>query len=57
MKKPFSLDWDNIERDVDRLAAVKDILDKLEKNPSSSDLELMANYILYGKDENGLNAV
>lgn len=57
MKKPFSLDWDNIERDVDRLAAVKDILDKLEKNPSPSDLELMANYILYGKDENGLNAV
>ena len=57
MKKPFSLDWDNIERDVDRLAAVKDILDKLDKNPPPSDLELMANYILYGKDENGLNAV
>jgi len=56
MKKPYSLDYD-IERDVDRTAAVIDILDKLEKNPSPNELEQMADYILYGKDEDGLNAV
>lgn len=56
MKKPYSLDY-SIERDVDRVAAVYDILDKLEKTPTPNDLELMASYILYGKDENGLNAV
>ena len=36
--------------------AVEDILDKLEHNPSSTELEQMGSYILYGKDENGLNA-
>ena len=56
LKKPYSLDY-SIERDTDRLAAIYDILDKLDKNPSSSDLEQMASYILYGKDENGQNAV
>ena len=51
-KKQYSLDY-NIERDFERLAAVKDILDNLENKPSNNDLELMASYILYGKDENG----
>ena len=48
-KKQYSLDY-NIERDVDRLQAVEDILDNLEIRPSNNDLELMASYILYGKD-------
>lgn len=55
MKKSYSLDY-SIERDIDRLKAVEDILDKLEKKPSPTDLEQMGSYILYGKDENGLNA-
>ena len=52
MKKEYSLDY-NIERDVDRLAAVEKILDNLKKQPTAADLETMASYILYGKDENG----
>ena len=56
MKKKYSLNY-NIERDVDRVAAIVDILDKLEKDPSPADLEQMASYILYGKDEDGYNAV
>ena len=56
MKKPYSLDF-SIYRDVDRLHAVNDILDTLKTNPSNTELEQMASYILYGKDENGLNAV
>ena len=56
MKKKYSLDY-NIERDIDRLHAVEEILDSLETNPNSNDLEQMASYILYGKDENGKNAV
>ena len=56
MKKKYSLDY-NIERDVDRLRAVEDILDTLETNPSPTELEQMASYILYGKDENGKNSV
>ena len=55
-KKQYSLDY-NIERDVDRLQAVEDILDNLETRPSNNDLELMASYILYVKDENVKNAV
>lgn len=56
MKKAYSLDY-TIERDVDRNKAVYDILDKLSRDPSPSELEQMANYILYGKDENGKNAI
>jgi len=52
MKKKYSLDF-SIERDIDRLHAVEDILDSLEKDPAPSELEQMASYILYGKDENG----
>ena len=55
LKKPYSLDY-SIERDIDRMHAVEDILDKLERNPSPLELEQMGSYILYGKDENGLNA-
>jgi len=38
MKKPYSLDY-SIDRDTDRVAAVIDILDKLEKNPTPAELE------------------
>ena len=48
-KKEYSLDY-NIERDTDRLAAVQEILDNLERQPTASDLEMMASYFLYGKD-------
>ena len=40
MKKPYSLDY-NIERDIDRLTAVENILDTLTNIPNSNDLELM----------------
>ena len=56
VKKAYSLDY-SIERDCDRVTAVKDILDQLPSDPNSSDLEQMADYILYGKDEEGRNAV
>ena len=56
MKKKYSLDF-NIERDIDRLRAVQDILDSLETDPSQTELEQMASYILYGKDENGKNSI
>jgi len=38
MKKQYDLDY-TIERDTDRVAAIYDILDKLEKNPNNTDLE------------------
>ncbi len=56
MKKKYSLDY-SIERDIDRLHAVEEILDTLETNPTNSELEQMASYILYGKDEEGKNSV
>ena len=56
MKKPYSLDY-TIERDTDRLVLVEGILDTLESDPSDSDIEQMATYILYGKDENGLSSL
>lgn len=56
MKKKYSLDY-SIERDIDRLRAIEDILDTLDTPPSHADLEQMASYVLYGKDENGKNAV
>lgn len=56
MKKKYSLDF-SIERDIDRLKAIEEILDTLETNPTPSELEQMAFYILCGKDENNLNAV
>ena len=56
MKKKYSLDY-SIESEKDRLAAVQNTLDQLNINPSNTDLEQMASYILYGKDENGQNAI
>jgi len=56
MKKQYTLDY-SIERDIDRVAAVAEILDSLEKDPNPTDLEQMASYILYGKDESGLNSI
>jgi spore coat protein CotH len=52
MKKKYSLDF-SIERDTERVAAVTEILDTMATDPSATELEQMANYILYGKDENG----
>lgn len=52
MKKKYSLDF-AIERDIDRLHAIEEILDSLDNDPTQSELEQMASYILYGKDENG----
>ena len=56
MKKPFSIDY-TIESDTDRVAAIYNILDSLDKIPNSNDLETMATYMLCGKHKNGLNAV
>ena len=56
MKKQYSLDY-GIERDIDRLQAIREILDSLDTNPNATDLEQMASYILYGKDEEGKNSV
>lgn len=56
MKKKYSLDY-SIIRDTDRLAAINEILNQLDTRPSNADLEQMASYILYGKDENDQNAV
>lgn len=56
MRKQYSLDY-SIERDTDRVAAIYEILDGLEKDPNPTDLEQMASYILYGKDENGKNSI
>lgn len=56
MKKAYSLDY-SIERDCDRVQAVKEILDELPRDPNQTDLEQMASYILYGKDENGKNSI
>lgn len=56
MKKKYSLDF-SIVRDIDRLAAVNEILDTLNTDPTPTELEQMASYILYGKDENGKNSI
>lgn len=56
MRKKYSLDF-SIERDIDRLHAVEDILDTLNTDPSATELEQMASYILYGKDEFGNNSI
>ena len=38
MKKAYSLDY-SIERDTERVAAIYDILDTLEKVPNNTELE------------------
>lgn len=47
----------SIYSDVDRSKAVYNELENLKKPPTQSQLETMANYILFGKDENDQNAV
>ena len=54
-KKPYSLDYE-IYLATDRNQAVKEILDNLDIEPNTTDLEQMADYILFGKDEKYLNA-
>ena len=56
MKKKYSLDF-SIVRDCDRLRAVQEILDTMATDPSPTELEQMASYILYGKDEEGNNSI
>jgi len=56
MKKKYSLDF-SIERDSDRLKAVEEILDTMDTDPTATELEQMASYILYGKDEDGKNSI
>ena len=52
----YMLDF-SIYSDVDRSKAVYSELENLKKPPTQSQLETMANYILFGKDENDQNAV
>lgn len=52
----YKLDY-TIERDIDRLKAVENIIETADSPFRSKDLEVMANYLLYGKDENGKNAM
>ena len=56
MKRPYSIDY-SIEDEHERCAAIYDILDTLERDPSPAELETMAFYILCGKDSNGQNAI
>lgn len=44
-----------IDRDVDRLEYIKNLLDTSTNTPSPATLEGYATYILYGHDENGKN--
>lgn len=39
------------------MRAVQEILDTMDTDPTPTELEQMASYILYGKDENGQNAI
>ena len=55
MKKPYSLDFD-IKFDTERTQHVANILDNLETDPSNTELEQMADYILFGKDEKFMSA-
>lgn len=55
MKKSYSLDYEII-RDVDRNTHVTNILDSLDVLPSDAELEQMADYILFGKDDKYMSA-
>lgn len=46
-----------IERDIDRLTHVCEVLTTIDRKPSAKLLEHMATYILRGRDENGQNSV
>lgn len=56
MKKAYSLNYD-IYSTYDRIDAIEEILDELPQNPNNTDLEQMADYILYGKDDQNLSVV
>lgn len=56
MKKQYSLNYDIVYAE-ERCKAVHDILDELDTVPNATDLEQMADYILFGKDETLLSAV
>lgn len=56
IKKAYSLDYSINDR-PSRLAAVKTILDDLPITPNEDDLEQLADYILYGRDEKNLNDI
>ena len=56
MKKKYSLNYDIIFAD-ERCDAICDILDELDTDPNTTDLEQMADYILFGKDDTLLSAV
>lgn len=51
MKKPYSLDYDAETTDRERRDIVADILNNLTFEPTQNDLNIFANYILYGKSE------
>ena len=46
----------NLEKASERVDFTKDYLEE-NRHYSNSDLETIANYILYGKDENGTSIV
>lgn len=56
MKKKYSLDYDLIYAD-ERCDAVAAIIDELDTNPNETDLEQMADYILFGKNDKLVSAV
>ena len=56
MKKKYSLNYDIIYAD-ERCDAICEIIDELDTDPNQTDLEQMADYILFGKDDTLLSAV
>lgn len=56
MKKSYSLDYD-IYLAKDRNQAIINILTELDTPPNQTDLEQMADYILFGKDEKHISIV
>lgn len=56
MKKKYSLDYDIVYAD-ERCEAIHNIIDELDADPNATDLEQMADYILFGKDDTLLSAV
>lgn len=52
MKNRLHLDW-TLDSAIDRADFVQSYINEL-KNPSEEELETIANYLLWGKDENGL---
>ena len=56
MKKKYSLNYDIIFA-YERCDAIHSILDELDTDPNTTDLEQMADYILFGKDDALLSAV